>query len=157
MQLKSTPMSLSSSFNVYKYLRLAGRGLIAYFLALVIKICLRLQWRNKTIQKTGLPVLPKSKSLLGVTGVSARNWQRLPDARTDCYKDCSEVYRRDVRTMALYPPIWEEAPVIWTKDPKVIRHIAKENFNNYVKTDGMRKILSSVANHGIFSINHGVN
>ena len=106
--------------------------------------------------KTGLPILPEGTGLLGVVLISAKNWFRLPDARADGYKECSRLYKRDVRTLECYGPFWEHAPIVWTKDPEVIRHVSKENFENYVKTDGMRKILASLANQGIFSVNHGV-
>jgi len=44
---------------------------------------------------------------------------------------------------------------VFTCDPAVVKHILKDNFNNYVKSETGFSILNDLIGNGIFNVDHG--
>ena len=90
-----------------------------------------------------------SKTMLGNIPEQARNLNRVYDFRLDLFSEYGSSF-------FWVSPIWNPHPTLSTTDPAIVKHILKDNFENYLKSDMLVKRLGDLLGSGIFGINHGV-
>ena len=142
--------------TVFKALRVFKRIVFGYLTLVFIKVLLRLRKVRQQTDLTGYPAVPHSFSILGIVPHLLLNLHRIPDTRLEWYQLVSSIQQRRVESVTISPPIWVAAPLVCTKDPKVIKYILKDRFDNFVKTDDVKDVLSGFLSKGIFAFNHGV-
>ena len=140
--------------------RLCLRGIFKALITLLflsfVRVCYIVYKLRKATLQTRLPILPHSTPVFGIAPYVLRNWRRIYDVRNGWYADLSRVYQRPVKTFAVSPPVWCPAAVIATKDPIVVKHVLKDNVENWVKGKQLREALDDFVGKGLFVLNHGV-
>ena len=133
------------------------KGIAALFaLYSTVKTVLRVvEWKTKDSRcrtQSGIPFLtvPEGDSVLvGHIADFKRNYHRVYDWRLEGF------VQGKAMTVARAAAIWMVNPSVHTCDPLVVKHMLKDNFNNYIKTLDEPPVLQDLLGQGIFAINHG--
>ena len=129
------------------------RAAIVYFLVQFIRA--RRIWVQglRHIEAMDFPVATfksfLTRTMLGNIPVMAANLDRAYDFRVDQFTKYGSSF-------LWVMPIWNPHPTLSTTDPAIVKHILKDNFENYLKSESFNRRLSDLLGSGIFGINHGV-
>ena len=90
-----------------------------------------------------------NNTIFGNLPEQARNMNRMYDFSLDQFSEYGPSF-------FWVTPIWNQHAALSTVDPAIVKHILKDNFENYLKSDSLVERLGDLLGNGIFGINHGV-
>mmetsp|Transcript_9431 Transcript_9431/g.11306 ORF Transcript_9431/g.11306 Transcript_9431/m.11306 type:complete len:239 (-) Transcript_9431:1084-1800(-) len=124
------------------------RAVVAYISFKIIRAHVKWRQQLKNIGRMGYPVLPFRKGWLGSIPAMVENFDNVYEFRRECHERYGD-------TFSWVAPIWNSDPQVSTRDPRIVKHILQDNFENYLKSPMLTKALSTLLGNGIFAINHG--
>lgn len=110
-----------------------------------------LEFRKQTAA-IGMPTPPLKESLRST--FLGHNYELLVNFNT-AYDWRSNTILGTAPTVSWKTPIFDPEPMVSTVDPAVIKHILKDNYNNYIKGVVLQNALMDLLGRGIFIVNHG--
>ncbi|GBG25349.1 Cytochrome P450 94C1 [Hondaea fermentalgiana] len=133
--------------KLWLLVRLLAAGALAAALRLVLR-----QWRLRRLMVRKNPHLDprpiKAGGLLGALAEVLPQWERLYDFKVDRMNKYGETY---AQMMA----VWTPNVLISTANPDNVKHILKTEFDIYIKSHNLERLLTSLLGKGIFVTNHG--
>ena len=95
--------------------------------------------------------------LLGSLADMAKNSDRLAHYKSERFHEVEKQTGQRSQTIQLVAPVWEQRPILLTKDPVLIKHILRDEFDTWEKERNFKNALHDVLGQGLFAIDHGKN
>lgn len=132
---------------------------VALFVALALlaylgKMLLVWKYWDAKARKVGYKFYPIDGGLpfFGRLPQMKRNMNRLLDYKLEQFR---LYFTKEDKVVGVPMPVFNPKPSYMTVDPVVVKHILKDEFNKYVKTEQLLTVFRPMFRDGIFSINHG--
>ena len=84
-----------------------------------------------------------------------KHWDRYLHWRIDFFNEVRNQTDKKFKTIQTIPPAFYPPVELMTKDPKVIKHILKDNFDCWIRLSDFRGQIKDLFGNGIFVVNHG--
>ena len=93
--------------------------------------------------------------LLGYFPKFAQNSHRIPEYRSEWFRNVRQETGRKLQTIQVVAPCWRQQVIMLTIDPKIVRHILKDGFDSWIKLRHIQRCTKDIFGEGMFVLNHG--